>query len=137
QPGALVQDQDKLLFRTTASNTLSLAELHAVRFAATSLPPLRSARQHRLVLPDNQQLTIELLAVDEQRIGYRTAWSGDASVPRAGVVALTQLPGQTTFLAEDFETLWKSATVRGSPTLGSLRSPSGQRPLVLNAPGQE
>jgi hypothetical protein len=135
--GALTFAQDRLTFQPAADQAaLALAEIHAVRFAADPVPPLLAGRVHRVLLPDGQHLTGQLLGLDEQRLRVRTTWADDLAVPRAAVVAVTQLPGRDTFFADDFEPDLRGWKTSGSPGLGEQRSPAGQHCLLLDRPGQ-
>jgi hypothetical protein len=81
------------------------------------------------VLRDGQQLTGELLGLDGDRLGLRTAWAGKLTLPRAALASLAPLPGWRSLLEEDFAAGLKAWSVAGKPESG----PDG---VALTAPGQ-
>jgi hypothetical protein len=136
-PGTLTFAGGRLHFRPTSGQApLSLAELHAVRFPATPVPPLGVGRALRVVLADGQCLTGQLLDLDEQGGRLRTAWAEALAVPRQAVAAVTQLPGWNTFFAEDFSPGLPGWKVSGALTSSAALSPAGQHVLALSRAGQ-
>lgn len=115
---------------------LALADLHAVRFAAGPSSPLLVGRAHRVLLPDGQALTGQLLGLDGECLRLRTVWAAALAIPRPAVSAVTQLPGWNVFFADDFGPGLRGWQATGNPGLGEPRSPAGQHGLLLSHPGQ-
>src|SRR5262245_8911213 len=73
----------------------SLAGLD-VRLTPAAPRSLRAATIHRITLPGSQQLTGELLGLNDKELKLRTGWSDPLSIPRQAVVAVTHPPGWVT-----------------------------------------
>jgi hypothetical protein len=116
---------------------LPLAEIQHIRFANADVPPLRFGTPHRVVFHRNQQLTGELLGLDDESLRLRTFWSDQARLSRRAIAAVTHLPGLVTIFHDDFETDLKAWKVTGKPALSEARHTSGRRSLLLKNPGQE
>jgi hypothetical protein len=137
RPGVLTFAKDRLLFQPAGDQAaLPPGEIQAVRFPAEPVPPLLAGRVHRVLLPDGQRLTGEVLGLDGQRLRLRTAWAEEVAVPRPAVVAVTGLPGWETVFGDDFGPDLAGWETAGSPRLGEQRSPAGQHCLILGRPGQ-
>ena len=134
--GSLALDESsRLRFTPAGKAALSLDAIQHVRFPGAAVPPLRVAAAHRVLLPNDQSLTGELLGLDEKTLRLRSDWSGPLSLPRPAVVAVTHLPGLVTFFVEDFEAEPKSWKLTGAPGFSGQHT-SGKRGLLLSAPGQ-
>jgi hypothetical protein len=113
---------------------LPVSELRRVRFSAS--PSVRLAALHRVTLRSGEQLTGELIELTEKELALRPAWAEVLTVPRAAIAAVTQLPGQVTVLAEDFEDNRNAWQRSGSPERSDWERVSGKHSLRLAAPGQ-
>jgi hypothetical protein len=111
-------------------------ELEYVRFPAKPRTPLRAASIHRILLRDGQQLTGELSRLDEREVRFRTAWKDGFVIPRSAVLAITQPPGDATFLVDDFEAGLAGWSLTGAPQLSNRCCSSGRGSLCLDQPGQ-
>jgi hypothetical protein len=137
QQGTLALTDDRLRFTPTGEQErLSFDEVHAIRFPIGPAPPLLAGMAHRVALPGGQQVTGELLGLDDERLRLRTAWAEEVAIPRAAVLSVRQLPGVITFFADEFTDGLKRWKLTGTPHLDELRSPSGGRCLVLGEPDQ-
>jgi hypothetical protein len=81
-------DNGRLRF-VANGQTVSLAELHRIRFPA-AVPPFRAETVRRLLLPDAQWLTGDLIGLDDRNLRFRTAWAERLAIPHTAVVGLTQ-----------------------------------------------
>jgi hypothetical protein len=104
-------------------------DLARVRFPAGRPPVFRVGGGHRVHLHDGQHLTGELLALDNDVLTVRTAWSERLNISRAGIVGITPLPGWRTVFADDLARESKAWVVTGKPA-----RESGS--VVLRAAGQ-
>jgi hypothetical protein len=134
--GKLGWQRGRLVFYIPSQPTRRLEEVEQVRLSATPVPPLRAARAFRLLLPDGERFTGELLNLDGQTVRFRPAWAPPLTVPRSVVLGITQLPGWLTFWDDDFEDDLNAWKTTGNPRRNNRQHTSGRQSLVLDAPGQ-
>jgi hypothetical protein len=90
--------------------------------------PFRVAGGHVVLLRGGERLTGQLLSLDADVLRLRTPWADKVEIPRAAVVAVTQVPGLLTLFEDDLSDGTKAWTVSGKPAV------SGE--VVLSASGQ-
>jgi hypothetical protein len=122
---------------TKGDAPLPLAEIEHIRFAQVDVPPARLGSPHRFLFHREQQVSGELLGLDEEAVRLRTFWSEEVKLPRRAVAAVTHLPGLVTVFHEDFETDLKGWKLAGTPALSEKHHTSGHRSLLLKTAGQE
>jgi hypothetical protein len=131
--GSLRLLERKLFFvRRTDSVSLALSQIERVRIEASLPPPFITRTALRLLLCDGQQLTGNLVQLDNDAARMRTAWGGQVEVPRAALAAITALPGWRLQFADDFAAGLGAWNANGK--LIVERTPPA---VVLDAGGQE
>jgi hypothetical protein len=92
----------RLSFTPRDGDPVPAEEFARVRFAPATPAPFRVGAGHRVRLHDGQQLTGQLLGLDQEGLVLRTAWSVKAVLPRGAVAALTALPGWRCLFEDNF-----------------------------------
>ncbi len=128
--GSLALQAGRLSFTPAAGGAaVPIEGVTAVQFNAPPADPFRTGLARRAVLRDGERLSGELLGLNGDGLSLRTAWAGKLTLPRAGVAALTPLPGWRPLLEDDFAGGLRAWSVAGKPEAG----PEG---VQLTAPGQ-
>jgi hypothetical protein len=122
----------RLQLTPSAGDPLPASAIDRVRLPASPPPPFRIAGGWRFLLHGGQQLTGDLLGLDEQTLRLRTAWARRLELPRSAVLGMTTLPGWRPRFTDDFTDL-KAWAVAGKPSLEGGDTPA----VVLDGAGQE
>jgi hypothetical protein len=127
--GSLTLSEGRARFAQRSGDPLSAEAVRRVVLAATDPPPVRIGDGRQLLLYDGQRLTGEFLELNEV-LRFRTGWAERLDMPRAGVAAVTTLPGWRLRFRDDFADL-RAWETQGKPSLQS--APTA---VVLSAGGQ-
>jgi hypothetical protein len=130
--GSLTLGEDGALrFAPAVQGTaLSHADIARVLFPMGHPPAFRAGGGHRVHLHDGQHLTGELLALKDDTLTLRTAWTERLNIPRAFIAGITSLPGWRTVFEDDLSKGSKEWAVSGKPA-----RESGS--VVVSASGQD
>ena len=120
-----------LCFTPKGEAALPPEALTLLRFPTAASPVNRPSVGVRVMLPDGQHLSGQLLALDDKTLSLRPAWADKIELPRAAVAAVTQLPGWRTVVEDDFRDGGKAWTVTGKPAVDA-----GTGRITLGEKGQ-
>jgi hypothetical protein len=102
---------------------LAAETVEGVRFDPTGTVTPRAGNSLRMLLPDGQQVTGELLKLDGERVRLRPAWSERVDLKRDAMIALTQPPGYRTLFADDLTNATKAWKTDGDALTYELSAP--------------
>jgi hypothetical protein len=115
-PGALGLVEGRLRFTPRSSDPPPAESLLRISLGGPEPPPLRIGDGRRIVLLGGQRLTGQLVRIDGETVRLRTSWASPLDIPRAGVVAITALPGWRLRFADDFDRGLRAWETHGKPT---------------------
>jgi hypothetical protein len=135
--GTLTVERGQLRFLPGMSREpVPIAELARIHFRGESPGPFRVGAARRIHLRDGQQITGQLLSLDQDTLSFRTAWASRLDLPRAAVAAVTSLPGWRTGFWDDFRAGLKAFTTTGEPALSPAGDDHTAPAVVLATTGQ-
>ena len=117
--------------------TLPLEDIRSVRFADLAAPLPRCSLLHQLLLPGDQQLSGELLALGPKDVHFRTPSGKPITLPRRDVQGIVAADSNLVQLTEDFEGKISAASWLGKPVFSPEHAFAGKTSLLVNSFSQE
>jgi hypothetical protein len=131
-----LDDAGRLRFSAADGAEVATDRVQYLRLAPARVGPFLAGVVHQVRLAGDQRITGELLGLDAGKLQLRTPWRDRLAVPRDRLVGATNLAGTLIARDEDFEEGLKAWKLSGTPRLTEGQHTSGERALVLDAPGQ-
>lgn len=121
--GTLAFEKKRLNFTSRRGEAYPLADVARIVFAKTAPAPFRVSGGRRVHLRDGQQITGQLLGLNEEKLVLRTAWAERLELPRAALAAIDSLPGWQTVIEDDFHKGLRTFTAIGQTRSRTLTKP--------------